>query len=41
MCLAASATHYIKMETEKLPDYLNGRVEKLRQVDEYEIYKVK
>ena len=41
MCLGLSATHYIKMETEILPAYLTGKVEKIRQADEYEIYKIK
>ena len=40
MCMGPSATHYIKDETETLPDYLVGRVEKIKQADEYEIYKV-
>ena len=40
MCLGDAATHYIKMETENLPPYLNGRVVKIRQADEYEIYQV-
>ena len=41
MCMGPSATHYIKMDTEKLPDYLMGRVEKIKQADEYEIYIVR
>lgn len=40
MCMD-SMTHYIKIENEeKLPDYLRGHVEKILQVDEYEIYAV-
>jgi hypothetical protein len=41
MCMGPSATHYIKMDTETLPPYLEGRVEKVRQADEYEIYQVR
>jgi hypothetical protein len=41
MCMGPSATHYIKMDTEILPPYLEGRVEKIRQADEYEIYRVR
>jgi hypothetical protein len=41
MCFdRGTATHYIKMETEKLPPSLEGNVEKIRQTDEYEIYRV-
>jgi hypothetical protein len=41
MCMGPAATHYIKDKEEPLPSYLVGRVEKIRQADEYEIYRVK